>query len=130
MSRAAPTPAVDANRIYAFFESGDLVAVNRDGSVAWSRSLAQDYGPFKNEFGLAASVAQTADRVFLLIDHEGPSYVVAIAKADGRTLWKTDRTSRVSWSSPAAGSQISSGVPKRQCRRLGRRSCTAAKPTG
>ena len=39
--------------------------------------------------------------MFLLIDHEGPSYVVAIAKADGRTLWKTDRTSRVSWSSPA-----------------------------
>jgi outer membrane protein assembly factor BamB len=101
VSRAAPTPAVDADRIYAFFESGDLVAVNRDGSVAWSRSLSQDYGPFKNEFGLAASVAQTVDRVFLLIDHEGPSYVVAIAKADGRTLWKQDRTSRVSWTSPA-----------------------------
>ena len=101
VSRAAPTPAVDADRVYAFFESGDLVAVNRDGSVAWSRSLSQDYGPFKNEFGLAASVAQTTDRVFLLIDHEGPSYVVAIAKVDGRTLWKQDRTSRVSWSSPA-----------------------------
>jgi outer membrane protein assembly factor BamB len=27
--------------------------------------------------------------------------VVAIAKADGRTLWKQDRTSRVSWTSPA-----------------------------
>ena len=57
VSRAAPTPAVDADRVYAFFESGDLVAVNRDGSVSWSRSLSHDYGPFKNEFGLAASVA-------------------------------------------------------------------------
>ncbi len=101
VSRAAPTPAVDTDRTYAFFESGDLVAVKRDGSVGWSRSLSHDYGPFKNEFGLAASVAQTTDRLFLLIDHEGPSYVTAIAKEDGRTLWKQDRPSRVSWSSPA-----------------------------
>jgi outer membrane protein assembly factor BamB len=46
-------------------------------------------------------VAQSTDRLFLLVDHEGPSYVVAVSKADGRTLWKRDRTSRVSWSSPA-----------------------------
>jgi len=101
VSRAAPTPAVDADRVYAFFESGDLVAVGRDGRPAWSRSLSREHGPFQNDFGLAASVAQSADRLFLLVDHEGPSYVVAVSKADGRTLWKRDRTSRVSWSSPA-----------------------------
>lgn len=101
VSRAAPTPVVDADRVYAFFESGDLLAVGRDGREAWSRSLSRDYGAFDNEFGLAASPAQAADRLFLLVDHKGPSYVLAVSKADGRTLWKRDRTSRVSWSSPA-----------------------------
>lgn len=101
VSRAAPTPVVDADRVYAFFESGDLLAVGRDGREAWSRSLSRDHGAFDNEFGLAASPAQAADRLFLLVDHKGPSYVLAVSKADGRTLWKRDRTSRVSWSSPA-----------------------------
>ena len=38
-SRAAPTPMVDANGVYAFFEGGDLIAINHDGSLKWKRSL-------------------------------------------------------------------------------------------
>lgn len=101
VSRAAPTPVVDADRVYAFFESGDLLAVDRRGTVVWNRSLSRDSGAFDNEFGLAASPAQADDRLFLLVDHKGPSYVLAVSKEDGRTLWKQARTSRVSWSSPA-----------------------------
>jgi outer membrane protein assembly factor BamB len=41
-SRAAPTPMVDANGVYAFFEGGDLVAVNHDGSLKWKRSLTSE----------------------------------------------------------------------------------------
>ena len=33
VSKAAPTPAVDANRVYAFFESTDLVALDHSGGV-------------------------------------------------------------------------------------------------
>lgn len=100
VSRAAPTPAVDARGVYAFFESGDLVALSHEGEVLWSRSLAKDYGRFQNRFGLGASVAQTDDAIFVLADHEGPSYLLALRKKDGENLWKTARESRVSWSSP------------------------------
>jgi outer membrane protein assembly factor BamB len=44
---------------------------------------------------------QTKDAIVVLVDHDGPSYLAALSKADGKTLWKTDRTSRVSWSSPS-----------------------------
>jgi outer membrane protein assembly factor BamB len=101
VSRAAPTPVADARGIYAFFESGDVVALSHAGQELWRRSLSREYGKFVNEFGLAASPVQTDDAVILLIDHEGPSYLIALDKSDGRTLWKTERASRQSWSSPA-----------------------------
>jgi len=101
VSRAAPTPVADGRGVVAFFESGDLVALAHDGEPRWQRSLSREFGRFRNRFGLAASPAQAEDRVFVLVDDEGPSYLVALAKADGATLWKQDRTGRTSWSSPA-----------------------------
>ncbi len=101
VSRAAPTPVVDDAGVYAFFESGDIVALAHDGTPRWQRSLAKEFGRFQNKFGLAASPAQLDDRFFVLVDDEGSSYLLALAKANGVTAWKCDRTSRVSWSSPA-----------------------------
>jgi outer membrane protein assembly factor BamB len=100
ISRAAPTPVVDDGRIYAYFESGDVVALDFDGKEVWSRSLAKEYGEPKNEFGLAASPLLTEDAVVILIDDLGPSYLVALDRATGEPKWRTERTSRSSWSSP------------------------------
>lgn len=101
VSRAAPTPVIDGKAVYAFFESGDVVALTLDGKELWRRSLSKDYGRFQNKFGLSASPVQTEDAVIVLVDDEGPSYLVALSKLDGKTVWKSDRSSRVSWSSPA-----------------------------
>ncbi|MDB5335746.1 MAG: hypothetical protein JWN70_1365 [Planctomycetaceae bacterium] len=100
ISRGAPTPVVDADRVYAFFESGDIVALNHMGETVWTRSLTTDYGPFKGNHGLGSSLAQTDNAVIVLADHSGPSYLLSLDKATGKTVWKKDRESRVSWSSP------------------------------
>ncbi|WP_299462497.1 PQQ-binding-like beta-propeller repeat protein [uncultured Gimesia sp.] len=100
-SRSAPTPVVDADRIYAFFETGNLLALTHDGKQVWSRSLTEDYGEFEVRIGLAASLLQTADSVIVLIDHEGPSYLLSVDKQTGETRWKTERFSRQSYASPA-----------------------------
>ena len=99
-SRAAPTPVADAAGVYAFFEGGDLVALTPDGEVRWRRSLSTEFGELKNNHGLAGSPAQTADTLFVLADHQGPSYLLAVNKADGKDRWKADRPSRTSWTSP------------------------------
>lgn len=101
VSRAAPTPVADERGVFVFFESGDVAALSHEGRELWRRSLSVDYGKFQNEFGLAASPVQTAEAIILLIDHEAPSYLIGLSKADGRTLWKTERSGRRSWSSPA-----------------------------
>ena len=99
-SRAAPTPVADADGVYAFFESGDLVALNPAGEVRWKRSLIDAYGKYAGRFGLGGSPAQLADRIFVLADNDGPSYLLAVDKKSGETIWKTDRSSRTAWSSP------------------------------
>lgn len=100
VSRAAPTPCVDAERVYALFESGDVVALDHQGKLAWQRSLVQDYGKIEGAHGLGSSLAQSAESLLVLVDHEGQSYLAAISKRDGKTLWKVDRPTKTSWTSP------------------------------
>lgn len=101
ISRAAPTPVVDDQGIFVFFETGDTVAISHSGEKLWQRSLTKEYGPFENRFGLSASPLQSKDAIYILADHEGPSYLVKLRKSNGETIWKTERDSRVSWSSPS-----------------------------
>jgi outer membrane protein assembly factor BamB len=100
ISKAAPTPAVDSNRVYAFFESGDLMALDHKGKFLWQRKLSQEYGSFSGNHGLGASIALTDRAVIVLIAHRGPSYLLAVDKSTGKTLWKTERAEGGSWSSP------------------------------
>lgn len=100
ISRAAPTPVVDEQGVYAYFESGDILALSHSGDLRWTVSLKERHGPPRNEFGLAASPVQLPDRLVVLVDDEGPSYLTALDKGNGNALWKTDRASRASWSSP------------------------------
>tara|TARA_R110002111_G_scaffold262289_1_gene337872 strand:- start:175599 stop:177020 length:1422 start_codon:yes stop_codon:yes gene_type:complete len=110
VSRAAPTPAVDENGIYAFFESGDVVAYTHAGAPLWHRSLVKDYGPFVSNHGIGNSLAQTADNLIVLTAHDGPSYLLALNKKTGETTWKTDREAGVAWTSPVIADRA--GTPE------------------
>ena len=100
ISRAAPTPTVDKDGLYAFFESGDLLGISFSGKELWSRCLTDTYGPIQSEFGIASSPTQHEDKLFVLVDNDAKSYLIALSKKDGQTLWCSTRESRVSWSSP------------------------------
>lgn len=100
VSKGAPTPVVDAERVYAFFESGDLIALDHDGQEVWKRSLVREYGEFKGNHGIGASPALAEDAIILLLDHDGPSYLLAVDRKTGENRWKIDRPARVSWTSP------------------------------
>jgi outer membrane protein assembly factor BamB len=101
VSRSAPTPVVDSDRLVVFFESGDCTAFDHDGGILWSRNLSKELGPFEARFGLGASPCQTDKMVFILVEHDGPSFLIALDKATGETRWKAERSPRQSWSSPA-----------------------------
>jgi outer membrane protein assembly factor BamB len=100
MSRAAPTPVVDADGVYMLFESGDLFAFSHDGQKRWHRSLADDHGELKNNHGLGSSPAQDAQRIFIQVDHFGPSYLLSVDKKTGKDVWKAERPQFPGWTSP------------------------------
>lgn len=100
VSQGAPTPVVDGDRVYAFFESGDVVALSHEGEVAWQRSLTKDFGDFGGNHGVGASAVLASSGLILLVDHDGPSYLVCLDLKSGKDVWKVDRERRVSWSSP------------------------------
>ena len=106
-SRAAPTCCVDETGVYSFFASGDVTAMTHDGEQRWSTPVIKQYGAVDNERGIASSLAQTGNQLFVLVDHHGPSYLVAISKSDGSIAWKADRGNRVpSWSSPVVDTHL------------------------
>lgn len=103
VTRSSPTPLVDADKVYAFFESGELIALNHDGNEQWQRSLVKDYGAFEGNHGIGSSLAAATGELFVLVEHDGPSYLLAVSKTDGSNVWKQDYDARVSWSSPSVG---------------------------
>ena len=100
ISQGAPTPVAGPLGLHAFFESGDLVSLDHRGNLRWSRKLTKEFGKFKGGHGLGSSLVGAADKLLLLIDHDGPSYLLCMAREDGKTSWKIDREPRVSWTSP------------------------------
>ncbi len=99
-ARAAPTPVVDRHGVYAFFETGDFLAVDLQGKKLWTRDETVKTGKFDNSHGVGSSLAQSEKHVFLNLEHGGPSFLMAIEKTSGETTWSVDRPSSKSWSSP------------------------------
>ena len=99
VAKGAPTPRVDAERVYYLFESGDLGALGHDGEPVWSRSLKADYGALEG-YGLGSSLAGNDEALFVLAAHDGPSYLLAVDAATGETRWKADRPPTSSWTTP------------------------------
>jgi len=99
-ARAAPTPLVDKGAVYAFFETGDFVCVNHQGQLLWHRNEAKAFEKFGNNHGLGSSPAMDEHNLYLLTEHDGPSFLSAINKQSGETAWQAKRASSKSWASP------------------------------
>ena len=99
-ARAAPTPAVDAERIVLFFGTGDLFATDHDGNRLWHRNLSADHGSFAGNHGVGGSVLLTDDHAVVLLARKTYSYLLAVDRATGETRWKADREPGVSWTTP------------------------------
>jgi outer membrane protein assembly factor BamB len=87
-SHAQPTPTADQECVVCFFGSCGLLCYDPDGKLLWQRAM----GPFKNDFGAGSSPILVDNRVLLCQDHDQDSFLMALDKHTGTTLWKTDRS--------------------------------------
>ncbi len=100
-ANAAPTPASDGERIFAFFSSNDLACLDLDGNLLWYRGLAHDYPKAGNDVGMAASPLVVEDTVIVQIENEGDSFAAGLDTSTGENKWRIDRDRTANWSSPS-----------------------------
>lgn len=101
-ANAAPTPASDGERIYAFFSSNDLVCLDLDGQLLWFCGLTYDYPKAANDVGMSSSPTLAGDVVVVQIENQGDSFVAGLDKLTGETLWRQPRNQSAAWASPVA----------------------------
>ena len=97
---AAPTPVSDGKNIYALFATADLVCLDRDGNLAWARSLVGDYPTVGNNVGMAASPVLFGDTLVVHMENVGESFAVGIDKATGENRWRLERPRVINWNTP------------------------------
>jgi outer membrane protein assembly factor BamB len=98
---ATPTPVSDGERVYASFGTGQLVALDLQGRLVWTRHLAESYGAFDGQWGYGSSPARYRDLIIVLCDRPSNAVLVALDAKTGQERWKVARgTGRVSHSTP------------------------------
>ena len=98
---ASASPVTDGERVYAWYGTGQLVAIDTNGKRVWSKHLGKDYGPFDINWGHASSPVLYQDSIILLCYHSPASYLLALDKRTGTVKWKVDKTAGIeSYSSP------------------------------
>jgi outer membrane protein assembly factor BamB len=99
-ANAAPTPASDGKRIFAFFSSNDLACLDLEGNLLWYRGLAFDHPKAGNDVGMSSSPLVVDGKVILQVENQGDSFATALAAETGETLWRVAREPNASWCSP------------------------------
>ncbi|MFH1884515.1 MAG: PQQ-binding-like beta-propeller repeat protein [Planctomycetota bacterium] len=92
-SYASSTPATDGQRVYVSFLDRDkmfIAAYDFDGNRLWEVRP----GVFASMHGYCSSPVLWKDKVIVNGDHDGTSYIVALSRATGQTIWKTPRPNR------------------------------------
>jgi outer membrane protein assembly factor BamB len=98
---ASSSPVSDGRMVYAWFATGQIVALDRAGKAVWSRHLGQEISPFEINWGHSSSPTLHGDLLLLLCDHQPASYLLAVNKETGKQVWKADRgRGRTSYSTP------------------------------
>jgi len=84
---AAASAAVDKDTVVVFFADYGMLAYDHAGNEKWRVPL----GPFNNLYGVGASPIIVDDLVYLPIDQNTNSYLLAVSKHDGKEAWKVER---------------------------------------
>lgn len=84
---ATPTPATDGRSVFVYFGSFGLIAYDLNGHEQWQKPLPAPVV----EFGSSASPVLADDKLILVCDQNDGSYLLAVDKGNGKTVWKVER---------------------------------------
>ena len=97
-SFASNSPVTDGKHVIAFFGSRGVFCYTLDGQLVWQKDMPQLR--MHLNFGEGAWPALEGDKLVLVLDQTGESFVLALDKSTGRELWRTPREGAQNWSGP------------------------------
>jgi outer membrane protein assembly factor BamB len=97
-SWASNSPITDGERIYAYFGSRGIHCLDFDGNILWQREFGQSEKHMS--FGEGDTPYFYKGRLFILWDHQGESFIVALDAKTGNEVWRKEREEITSWSTP------------------------------
>ncbi|MCK4998266.1 MAG: PQQ-binding-like beta-propeller repeat protein [Anaerohalosphaera sp.] len=86
---ASFSPITDGKHIWANFGSRGVHCLDMKGTVIWSKDLGKMQT--RNSFGEGSSPVITGDKLIVVMDHEGDSFIAALNKNTGDIVWKKKR---------------------------------------
>jgi len=95
---ASETPVTDGEYVYAYFGMVGIFCYDFEGKPIWQKEFG--FQPMLFDFGTASSPALAGDLLFLQIDSEEDSYLLALDKRTGNERWRKPRNEPSTWSSP------------------------------
>ena len=95
---ASETPVTDGQRVYAYFGMTGLFAYDLGGNLAWKKDLGAY--PMQADWGTSSSPIIHDGTLYLQVDSEGDSFLVALEAESGEELWRVARDEGSNWSSP------------------------------
>lgn len=100
-SYASGTPATDGERVYVVFRVGDdIVAAAHELSTGKQLWLVRP-GTHAGEWGFSNEPVLFGDKVIIDGDSKGDSFLVALNRTTGQTIWRVKRTHQgISYSAP------------------------------
>lgn len=95
---ASETPVTDGKHLYAYFGMTGLFCCDMDGNLVWKQDLGTY--PMRAGWGTSSSPVLHGDKLYLQIDNEESSFLVALNAKTGEEVWRQSRDEKSQWSSP------------------------------
>ena len=113
---ASASAVTDGRYVFASFESNGLFAYDMNGKLLWEKDLGDK--AMRNQFGEGSTPALHGDRLVVVWDHQGESFIVALDTRTGKELWRQKRDEIDSWATPlivqhGGRAQVVTGAMKR-----------------
>ena len=100
-SYASSTPATDGKMVFVTFRVGDEIVVAAHDLASGKQLWLVRPGTHAGEWGFNNEPVIFKDKVIVDGDSKGDSFLVALSRADGKTLWSIKRAHRgISYSAP------------------------------
>jgi outer membrane protein assembly factor BamB len=95
---ASSSAVTNGEILIASFESRGLYAYDMDGKLLWQADLGDK--AMRNQFGEGSTPVLHGNRLIVVWDHTGGSFVVALDARTGKEIWRQKRDEIDTWATP------------------------------